>query len=338
MNRTVTFAVSLLCLTLRLSASAAEFSHEYEHLKPLEWHVGDWVTEYQAASDSGPIKKGDLVTVHFSLRWSPERSFIMNNSFSEVDGKQVANALEVISWNQEKSVVIHSYYGTWGTGQGAWTKVGDAAQLEWTIRGQYGEFKGTSQATKGVDSWQWQIKNQTHDGKAMPEMPVATFRREAGTPAGDLWEAYRKAAVGKWVGEGKLLSDVPQFQMLENDPFSLQLSIQEEIEGKVITGMQDFQVKSHPSHFPARVVAGWDPDSRQVRLFAFWSGGLVEELFLSSQEGSTFFGTFTAKMPGMATNRWPICLHFPDSDSYEYRILGGPHQGKVLSSWKREKK
>ena len=178
------------------------------------------------------------MTVHFSLRWSPERSFIMNNSFSEVNGKRVANALEVISWNQEKSVVSHSYYGTWGTGQGAWTKVGDTARARVDHSGTIWRIQRNIHATKGVDSWQWQIKNQTHDGEAMPEMPVATFRREAGTTAGELWEAYRNAAVGKWVGEGNLLSDVPQFQMSENDSFSLQLSIQEEIEGKVITGFK----------------------------------------------------------------------------------------------------
>ena len=340
MRRVVAFAVVLsIVFNCGLAFGQEEApTNSYEKIKPLEWQIGDWVTEFQAASDSGPIKKGDTVTVYFSLRWSPDRSFIVNNSVSEVSGRKVATALEIISWNYEKSIISHSYYGTWGTGQGIWTKVGDRAELEWTIQGQYGTFKGKSYVTRGADSWEWQIKKQTHNGEEMPEMPLATFRREVGAPAGDLWKAYRKAAMGKWVGEGKLLWDIPQYQMSKDDPFALELSLQEETQGRVLAGNQDFQVKSKPLNFQARIVVGWDPDSRQVRLFAFWSDGFVEELFFSKREGNTFFGTYTSKAPGMPTDRWPICLQFPDPDSYEYKFLSGPHQGKVLSSWKREKK
>ena len=337
MSRTVTFLFSLIFLGWAVSARGAEPSPAYEHLKPLEWQIGEWITEYQSAADSGPIKKGDTVTVHFSLRWLPGRSFMVNNSFSEVDGKRIATGLEIISWDYEKSIISHSYYGTWGKGHGVWTKVGDTAQLEWTIQGQYGTFKGTSHATKGDDSWEWQIIEQTHDGEKMPDMPVATFRPKTGQPAGDLWNAYQKAAAGKWVGEGKLIWDVPQYQISKGSAFQLQLSLEEEMQGRALTGIQHFQIETEPRDFQARIVVGWDPDAQQIRLFAFWGDGFVEELFFSRREGNTFFGTYASKAPGSPAEKWPMSLHFPNPDSYEYKFLSGPHKGKVLSSWKREK-
>lgn len=337
MNRNVTVVFSVLS-AWAMSAYGVQPSPDYEHLKPLEWQIGDWVSEYQAASDAGPIKKGDTVTVRFSLRWSPDRSFIVNNSLTEVGGKRVATGLEIISWDSEKSMVSHSYHGSWGTGHGAWTKVGDKAELEWTIKGQHGAFTGKSYVTRGAESWEWQIREQTHDGKVMPDMPLATFRRKTGAPAGDLWSAYQKAAAGKWVGEGKLLWDIPQYQASKDDSFKLQLSLEAETKGRVLLGNQDFQIDSKSLNLQACILAVWDPDSQQVRLFAFWGDGYVEELLLARQKGKTFFGTYVAKAPGLPTERWRMCLRFPDRDSYEYKFLSGPHKGKVLSSWKREKK
>jgi hypothetical protein len=208
MNRTVKWLVTFVLLGCCVSTRAAQNAPEHERLKPMEWQIGDWVTEYEAASDSGPIKKGDHVKVCFSLRWSPERTFMTNHSYSEVNGKKVADSLEVISWDHEKSIVRHSYYGTWGRGQGIWTKVGDEAELEWTIHGQYGEFKGTSYAKRAGDTWTWQIRNQTHDGKAMPEMPVSTFRRSSSPPDGESAippEIVRELDffVGSWTLQGE---------------------------------------------------------------------------------------------------------------------------------------
>ena len=105
MNRTPTFLFSLAILGCVVPVCGAEPSADDERLKPLEWQVGDWVSEYKSAADSGPIKKGDTVTVHFSLRWSAERSFMINNSFTVVNGKRIATGTEVISWDYEKSVV-----------------------------------------------------------------------------------------------------------------------------------------------------------------------------------------------------------------------------------------
>ncbi len=283
MNRVVMFLFSLVLLASIVPAWGADPSPAYEQLKPLQWQLGNWVTEYQAAADSGPIKKGDPVTVRFSIRWSPDHSYLVNNSFSEVSGKRVATSMEVISWNYEKSAIAHSYYGTWGMGEGVWTKVGDTPELEWTIHGQYGTFTGTSYGAKGDDSWQWQIREQTHDGKKMPDMPLATFRRETGQAAGDLWTAYRNAALGTWNGQGVLRDDFGDLPIAKGDKFTMQFTLRPELDGKAAVGETVFQVVGKPFTTNCRVLAGWDPDARQIRFTALRDGELVEEIVLSGR-------------------------------------------------------
>ena len=96
-------------------------------------------------------------------------------------------------------------------------------------------------------------------------------------------------------------------------------------------------MKTKPLSLSARVVSGWDPSSQQVRLYAFWDDGFIEELFFSKRDGDTFIGTYTAKAPGGPVDRSPIALRFNGPDAYEYVFLAGPYKGKVLSSWQRVK-
>jgi hypothetical protein len=337
MNRTCVLLAAnfLFCVA---AVQAAQPPEAYLHLKPLEWHIGDWVTQYEATADAGPIKKGDTVKVNFSLRWSPDRTFMENHSSSEVNGKRITSSLEVISWDTERSVVAHSYFGTWGRGQGVWTKTGDKAELEWTIQGPYGTFKGTSWASKEQDSWKWQIIKQTRNGEPMAEMPVAVFQRKKGVAAGDLWDAYRKLAAGNWTGEGKSLWDAPEGQVLKGAAFKFKLSLASEMDGKVLTGPQDFLREGKDKPSLSRVVAAWDPDAAQIRLRAYWAEGFLEELFLSRRSGNTFHGVYTGKAPNDSVIQWPIDLRFFNADSYEYKFTAGPYQGKVLSTWKRAEK
>jgi hypothetical protein len=83
------------------------------------------------------------------------------------------------------------------------------------------------------------------------------------------------------------------------------------------------------------VLAGWDPAARKVRFLAVWSGGLIEEIALQRKQGTSYFGTYTAKSPAQPTLQARIRLDFPTPDSYVFTILDGPHKGKELSRWKR---
>ncbi|MGI6418834.1 MAG: hypothetical protein ACOX1P_24565 [Thermoguttaceae bacterium] len=337
MNRTFTYLFGLLFLGGAVLAYGGQFSPDYEHLKPLEWQIGDWVTEFQATSDAGPFKKGDKVTVNASIRWSPERSFLVNNSSSEVNGKKVVTGLEINFWNREKSIISHSHYGTFGSGQGVWTKVGDKAELEWTIEGQHGTFKGKSYLTRGDDSWEWQIKEQTQNGERIPVMPLTTFRRKTGAPAGELWQAFQEAVVGTWNGKGLLGSDDKTLGLSKGDPFEYRITWRPDLEGRILVGEGEFRVVGKAYADKSRLFAGWDPDAGNVRLTAFWSSGLVEEGTYQRKQGTAFLGTYTEKTPGGQTRRARLSSDFPDANTNVLKLLDGPRKGETLSSFKREK-
>lgn len=336
MRRTLIVMFASLLLIGSLSARVRSTEPAaYEQLKGLAWQIGDWVTDYEASADSGPIKKGDLVTVHFSLRWSPDRSFMVNNSSCEVAGKTVATALEVISWDHENARIAHSYYGTWGTGRGEWTVDGDGAELIWTIQGPEGEFAGTARIKRGDESWTWQIVGQSHNGEAMADMPLTSFRRKEGEPAGDLWNAWLAAAVGTWDGQGTISEDFGSLPISAGDKFTMRFSLQSALDGRAAVGESEFRLVDKPFAASCRVLAGWDPDTRQIRFSAVWSGGLVEEIIVNKQQGSAFVGTYTTKLPGRPKSRSRIRMDFPDGEHYTIKFLDGPHKGELLNSFTR---
>jgi hypothetical protein len=265
MNRAFTFLVGVLLLGWAASAWAAAPSVAYSRLQPLEWQVGDWVAEYQSTADSGAVKKGDMVKVRFSLRWSPDRTYYVNNSFFEVNGKKVATALEVISWDQEKSTVRHAYFGTWGTGQGTWRKLGDQGELEWAIQGPYGTFKGVAYIARDGDSWKWQIREQTRNGEPMADMPVATFSREKGLAPAGAGDAVPSAVVqnhfdflaGDWKVEGTV----------DGKKFTSDTSFQRAPGKHALVCHWNGEFGGQPVHGTA--LLGWDAKAKQVVDFGF---------------------------------------------------------------------
>jgi len=261
---------------------------------------------------------------------------MVNNSVAEIGGKKVARALEVISWDYEKSKISHSYFGTWGTGQGVWTTAGDRAELEWTIQGRYGTFKGTSYVAKGDDSWQWQIRKQTHNGEELPDTPLATFHRTMGAPAGDLWQACRDAFVGSWLGSGTLAHDSADGAIAKGDKFEYCLTWTPDLNGMALVGDGDFQVLNKDYREQVKLLLGWDPYARCVRLHGYWTSGLLEEIQISRQEGKDLLGTYAGKFVGIPADREAIRYHFTGPDSCVIKILDGPRKGENLATWKRQ--
>jgi hypothetical protein len=106
-------------------------------------------------------------------------------------------------------------------------------------------------------------------------------------------------------------------------------------DGKTLVGETKFEMLDKPLTLDAQVLTGWDPDQRQVRFIAFWSGALVEEIVLSRQRGTAFLGTYIAKSPGSPTLRERIRIDYKTPDSYVVTFAEGPRKDQELSSWKR---
>ncbi len=92
----------------------------YDHLKELEWMVGDWVDE------SGNAR------VRSSIRWAVNESFLIRTYSVEVRGEPSMDGTMFIGWDpqtgQIKSWVFDS---EGGHGEGLWTRV---AENRWIVK------------------------------------------------------------------------------------------------------------------------------------------------------------------------------------------------------------
>ncbi len=97
---------------------AAGVAH-HEHLKALEWLLGDWLDQ---SSDS---------TVHATCRWSEDKNFLLRDFTIHVQGRPVMSVSQRIGWDpltrQIKSWVFDS---EGGYGDGLWTRDGN----KWVIK------------------------------------------------------------------------------------------------------------------------------------------------------------------------------------------------------------
>ncbi|MDR3635221.1 MAG: SgcJ/EcaC family oxidoreductase [Isosphaeraceae bacterium] len=95
-----------------------ELAH-YEHLKELEWLVGDWVEE-----------TGDAVVLT-SVAWTDNKNFLLRSFDVRIKGKPALTGTQRIGWDpltkQIKSWVFDS---RGGHGEGLWTRSGD----QWAVK------------------------------------------------------------------------------------------------------------------------------------------------------------------------------------------------------------
>ncbi len=151
---------------------AAGVAH-HEHLKPLEWLVGEWVDQ---SSDS---------TVHASCRWSPDKNFLLRDFTVHVQGKPVMTVNQRIGWDpltrQIKSWVFDS---EGGYGDALWTRKGN----QWVVKSTGVLPDGrTASATHvltatGVNSARWSSTERTLGDQSVTEPAEYVMVRRAPAP------------------------------------------------------------------------------------------------------------------------------------------------------------
>lgn len=105
---------------LRDSPAPPEELTAYDHLKELEWMVGDWIDE----SDNAKIRS--------SIRWAVNESFLIRTYSVEIQGEPATDGTMIIGWDpqtgQLKSWVFESQGGH---GEALWTRV---APDRWVVK------------------------------------------------------------------------------------------------------------------------------------------------------------------------------------------------------------
>ncbi len=132
----------------------------YEHLRGLEWAVGNW------SAEDGPEAE------HLTLAWADGQNFLVGTFAATVKGVSVGKATHWIGWDpQAKRVRSWSFDAAGGFGEGAWSRDGE----KWVIKTksvlQDGKnATGTIVLGRGEgDTLTLQAKDRTVDGKPVPD-------------------------------------------------------------------------------------------------------------------------------------------------------------------------
>jgi uncharacterized protein (TIGR02246 family) len=149
-------------------AAATEGGANY--LQPLEWLVGDWVSE-----DSGP-------TVNLTAKWALDKNFIVQEY--SVAGGDSAD-LRVVQWigfdpvtGQIKSWTFDS---RGGYGEGLWSREGNAWHGETTGVLPDGRSGTARNSVRFVDDThlQWSSTGRNVEGQPMPDAEVRFVRSDS---------------------------------------------------------------------------------------------------------------------------------------------------------------
>lgn len=310
-------------------------------LESLSWIIGQWEGEFilpEGVPEIGPA--GSTVKHVETWRWLMGKKFIALSIRDEIGGKVVSTGHEYIGVDPGTGKLAHWFFGSaGGRGQGHWTRQEDCWMLHWQGFDARGDrVAGTSDQIRiDADTYIWHMRDIAVDGQRVPDWPKVTLVRKKSAAMGDdaLWQAYRDASEGSWVGHGTLGRDLPELGLAQGDNFEYRLTWKSDLGGKAQLGSGPFHIAAKDYTAEARALTGWDPATGRVRLLAFWSGGLVEEILLSHQQGNAFVGTYLVAVPGAESTRDPIRIEFPDADHYVVKFVGGPRKGEVLCSFTR---
>jgi uncharacterized protein (TIGR02246 family) len=156
----------------RQAAVRDELAHDlspHDRLKELEWLVGDWVNESQAA------------VVSTSCRWAKGGNFLDREFTMKTEGQPVLSGTQRIGWDPLKR-----QFKTWifdsegGHGEGYFTRTGN----QWVVKvegvGREGQpVSATNIITRlGKDRMNWQSTQRTVGGSAVPGIDEFTIVRK----------------------------------------------------------------------------------------------------------------------------------------------------------------
>jgi uncharacterized protein (TIGR02246 family) len=145
----------------------------YDHLKELEWLVGDWVEE-----------SADAV-ITSSVAWTDDKNFLFRSFAVRVKGKPELTGTQRIGWDpltrQIKSWVFDA---RGGYGDGLWMRSGD----QWVIKATGVRPDGrTATATQVLtyvnkDTLRWRSIDQTLGGDVSPDIDEVVMVRKPPQP------------------------------------------------------------------------------------------------------------------------------------------------------------
>lgn len=157
----------------------------HEHLKRLEWLIGEWVDE---SSES---------TMHTNCRWSDDGNFILTDFMIHVAGRKVMNGTQRIAWDGSlekfRSWVFDS---EGGHAEGIWTEMED----RWVVKSNGVRPDGDTGSAMhiyrpaGADAYVFTVTNRIVGDEPQPDFTATVVRKP---PEPDAAPKAAPAASGK---------------------------------------------------------------------------------------------------------------------------------------------
>lgn len=145
----------------------------YEHLKGLEWLIGEWADD---------VQKGEAARISFE--WTDNQNFVVCHFTTTIQNVSLGGGTSWIGWDPNaKTVRSWVFESTGGFGQGTWTKDGN----KWTIKSSAVLPDGKKASSTNVvtrvdaDTIAWAVIDRALDGKPLPEIKEVRMKRQANT-------------------------------------------------------------------------------------------------------------------------------------------------------------
>jgi uncharacterized protein (TIGR02246 family) len=149
--------------------SPAVAPSQYDHLKDLEWLIGDWSDE---------ANQGETAKASYS--WAENQNFITATLDTTLKDVPVAGGTQWIGWDAAGKQIRSWFFDVnGGFIEGAWTKDGH----KWTVTANATTPAGKKISATNIitnvdaDHFTWQSTKLTVDGKAMPDVPEIKMKR-----------------------------------------------------------------------------------------------------------------------------------------------------------------
>jgi uncharacterized protein (TIGR02246 family) len=141
----------------------------YEHLRGLEWAIGEWAGQ----ADQGEVE-------HCALAWSDNRNFIVGHSSTSFKTALLGSAQQWICWDPlAKHLRSFVFDDSGAFGEGAWTNEGDKWTLKVALVLQDGKKATATYHFTRVDAntLAFQAIDRSVDGKALPDTKELKMKR-----------------------------------------------------------------------------------------------------------------------------------------------------------------
>ncbi len=146
-----------------------EVTSNFEHLKDLEWMVGNWEDI------------DDNIEIFFTNRWDGHKNFLTENFQMKIYGHDDIEGKQIIGWDPVKKVIRSWVFDSdGGFGEGTWEK----SDKSWQVDLHFTLSDGRTASSKNIytpidaNSYTFASVQREVDGELLPDMEPVTVEKK----------------------------------------------------------------------------------------------------------------------------------------------------------------